>query len=353
LGILFVGSSLSELLTAPANQKECIMRRREFITLLSGAAVAFPFIARARANTVRRIGVLMAFAEGDPESERRVTAFRNELQKLSWIDGRNVRIDYRWSAGEKEQARAGANELVELQPDALVAHATVSTTALREKTLIIPIVFTTVNEPLTQGFVASFAHPGGNITGFANSPITMGGKWLEILREIAPRVQRVSVVFNPAVSPMAEAFYRSVEETGKTLGIRTTAARVLDIAEIEAVVAELGRDPAGGLIFPPDTFMTVRRKAVVDLAAQHRVPSIYANRAFAADGGLVSYSIDAAHQFRQAAEYVDRILRGAKPAELPVQQPDKFELVINVATARALDLRLPRNVVVMSTNLIE
>jgi putative ABC transport system substrate-binding protein len=295
----------------------------------------------------------MAFAEGDPESERRATAFRNELQKLGWIDGRNVRIDYRWSAGEKEQARAGAHGLVELQPDVLVAHATLSTIALREKTRIIPIVFTAVNEPLTQGFVDSFAHPGGNTTGFANSPITMGGKWLEILKELAPRVRRVSVVFNPAATPTAETFYRSVEETGKTLGIETTAARVHDIAEIEAVMAGLGRDAAGGLVFPPDTFMTVRRRTVIDLAAQHRVPSIYANRAFATDGGLMSYSIDAVDQFRQAAEYVDRILRGAKPAELPVQQPNKFELVINLGTAKALELPVPRNVVVRSTGLIE
>jgi len=330
------------------------MKRREFITLLSGTTVALPFIAWAQQpNAPRRIGVLMAFAEGDSESDRRLLALRSELQKLGWTDGRNVRIDYRWSPGEKGQAQAGAAELVQLQPDVLIAHATLSTIALRERTRIIPIVFTAVNEPLTQGFVASFANPGGNTTGFANSPLTIGGKWLEILKDIAPDVRTVSVIFNPAVTPIAETFYRSVEETGKTLGVETSAVPVSDFAEVEAVMARLGRDPRAGLIFPPDTFMTVRRKMVIELAAQHRLPAIYANRSFATDGGLISYSIDAVHQFRQAAEYVDRILRGAKPAELPVQQPNKFELVINFATAKALNLTVPRNLVVSSTELIQ
>jgi len=328
------------------------MIRRKFIALFSSATVALPFIARAQQGAPLRIGVLMAFAEEDPESRRRVAAFRNELQRLGWTDGRNVSIDYRWSRGEKDQAQAGAHELVELQPAVLVAHATLSTVALREKTRLIPIVFTAVNEPLTQGFVASNGYPGGNTTGFANSPITMGGKWLEILRELAPRVHRVSVFFNPEVTSIGEAFYRSVEETGKTLGIETTPARVFDVAEIEAAMAGLGRDSDGGAIFPPDTFMTVRRKIIVDLAAQYRVPSIYANRSFATDGGLMSYSIDSVHQFREAAQYVDRILRGAKPAELPVQQPNRFQLVINLAAAEALQLTVPRYLVAGSTELI-
>jgi ABC-type uncharacterized transport system substrate-binding protein len=330
------------------------MRRRDFAALLSVGALASPLIARAQqAQAGRRIGVLMALAERDPESERRLTALRNELQKLGWTNGHNIRIDYRWSSGDREQAWTAAEELVGLQPDVLVAHATLSTAALRANTSIIPVVFTAVNEPLRQGLIASFASPGGNTTGFANSPLTMGGKWLAILKELAPGVRKVSVTFNPVVSPAGESFFRSVKETGKTLGIETTAAPVRDNAEIETVVAGVGRDPAGGLVFPPDTFMTARRKVVVDLAAHHRVPCIYANRSFATDGGLVSYSIDAVHQFRQAAVYVDRILRGAKPAQLPVQQPNKFELVINLGTAKALGLPVSRNLVVSATDLIE
>jgi|RhiMethySRZTD1v2_1073278.scaffolds.fasta_scaffold79270_2 ABC-type uncharacterized transport system substrate-binding protein len=331
-----------------------MMRRREFTTLLSAAALGLPFIARAQqAEAGRRIGVLMGFAEEDPESERRLTALRNELQKLGWTDGHNIRIDYRWSTGEKEQAWAGAKELVGLQPDVLVGHASLSTMALRANTSVIPLVFTAVSEPLTQGLIPSFANPGGNTTGFANSPVTMGGKWLEILKGLAPDVQRVAVIFNEAVTPIAQSFCSSVEETAKALGVETTAAPVRDNAEIEAVMTGVGHDPGGGLIFPPDTFMTIRRKIIVELAARYRVPCIYANRSFATDGGLVSYSIDAVHQFRQAAAYIDRILRGAKPAELPVQQAEKFELVINLGTAKALDLRVSRNLVVGSTSLIE
>jgi putative ABC transport system substrate-binding protein len=295
----------------------------------------------------------MALAEGDPESERRLTALRDELQKLGWTVGHNIRIDYRWNSGDIEKAWKAAEELVELQPDVLVAQATPSTAALRANTTIIPVVFTGVNEPLRQGFIVSFASPGGNTTGFANSPLTMGGKWLEILKELAPRVRKATVTFNPAVSPVGESFYRSVEQTGKSLGIETTAAPVRDNVEIESVVAGVGRDPGGGLIFPPDTFMTTRRKIIVDLAAHHKVPCIYANRSFVTDGGLVAYSIDAVHQFREAAVYVDRILRGAKPAQLPVQQPNKFELVINLGAAKALDLPISRNLIVSATDLIE
>jgi putative ABC transport system substrate-binding protein len=329
------------------------MKRREFITLISGA-VAFPFSARGeQSGRVQRIGVLMAFEENDRESERRITALRQGLQELGWKEGFNLRVDFRWGAGDQDLAQAAAQELVAQQPDVIVAHATLSVIALRAETSTLPIVFSAVNEPVTQGFVTSLAHPGGNITGFTNLEPTVGAKWLEVLKEVAPRVRRVAVMLNPDVTPIAVPFSRSIQQAAEKFEVEVVLAPVHGPADIERFIPIWGQDPAGALIFPPDTFLTVHRKQIVELTARHQMPAISANRSFAADGCLLSYSINAVDQFRQVAGYVDRILRGAKPGDLPVQQPTKFELVINLSTAKALGLEVPATLLALADEVIE
>jgi putative ABC transport system substrate-binding protein len=329
------------------------MRRREFITLVGGAAT-WPFAARGeQSERVQRIGVLMAFEERDPESERRITALRRGLQELGWREVLNVGVDFRWGAGDQDLAQAAAQELVGLQPDVIVAHASLSVMALRRETSTLPIVFSAVNEPVTQGFVTSLAHPGGNITGFTNLEPTVGAKWLEVLKEIAPRIRRVAVMFNPDATPIAIPFSRSIQEAAEKFEVEVVLAPVYAPADIEKLITMWGQAPAGGLIFPPDTFLTVHRKQIVDLAARHQIPAISANRSFAADGCLLSYSINAVDQFRQVAGYVDRILRGAKPGDLPVQQPTKFDLVINLSTAKALGLEVPATLLALADEVIE
>jgi len=330
------------------------MKRREFIMLVGGAAATWPLSARAeQVDRIRRMGVLMAFEENDPESERRITALRHELQELGWWEGVNVRIDFRWGGGDQGRARAGAQELVGLQPDVIVGHATLSMIALRQETRTVPIVFTAVNQPVAQGFVASLAHPGGNITGFTNLDPTVGGKWLELLKDIAPNVKRVAVMFNPDATPIAIPFSRSAQAAAEKFSVDVVLSPVHGPGDIERVMTMLGDRPDGGLIIPPDTFMTVHRKLVIELATRHRIPAISANRSYAADGCLLSYSINAVYQFRQVAVYADLILRGKKPADLPVQQPTTFQLVINLRTARALGLTVPRGLLWMADEVIE
>jgi putative ABC transport system substrate-binding protein len=320
------------------------MRRREIVTFFGGAVALplfWPLAARAQ-DRVRRIGVLMAFAENDPEGLARVAAFREDLQKLGWVEGRNIRIDARWATpGDAEARQRFAQELVALQPDLILSYGTPATTTMLQQTRTIPIVFVQVSDPVGSGFVASFPQPGGNVTGFITMEPTMAGKWLELLKEIAPRVARSSLLFNPATAPYAEYFLNPFKAAAASFGVEAIAAPVRDTSELASVIAAQAREPNGGLVVMPDTFTTVHRAEITSLAARYRLPAVYPYRFFADVGGLLSYGNDRLDPFRRVASYADRILKGAKPGELPVQAPVKFELVINLKTAKALGLDVP------------
>jgi putative ABC transport system substrate-binding protein len=330
------------------------MKRREFITLLGGAAAAWPLAARAQqAQRVRRIGVLMNTSETDPETPVRLSAFRQGLQFLGWKAGQNVRIDYRWGMGDVAQTRVAVAEPLGLTPDVILANATTATKGFQEAGVTVPIVFIGVSEPIAQGFVQSLSHPGGNMTGFTNLEPTIGGKWVELLKEMAPATDRVAVIFNPKNAPNAELFASAVSSAGQALSIGSNVFPVDDPADIEPVVKMFGGQPGGALILPPDTFTTFHRKRIAELARRHRVPAISAFRHITADGGLASYGVDVPDQFRLAASYVDRILRGERVGELPVQQPTRFELVINLNTAKALAIEIPPTLLARADEVIE
>jgi putative ABC transport system substrate-binding protein len=317
------------------------MRRREFMTLLGGAA-AWPLAARSeQPDRVRRIGVLMGYGETDREGQAFVAAFREGLQKLGWVENRNMRIDYRWATPDDAGSiQRCAKELVALQPDLILSNNTPTTVALLQQTRTIPIIFALV-DPIVTGFVVGLPRPGGNATGFIVIEGSMAGKWLELLKEIAPRVTRVAFLFNPATAPGAEQFLEAFKTAAGSLAVDAIVAPVHDISELELVVAAHAREPNGGLIIMPSGFTTIHRIEITSLAARYRVPAVYPSRFFTELGGLLSYGNDFIDNFRRAAVYVDRILRGAKPSELPVQAPVKFELVINLKTAKALDLDVP------------
>jgi putative ABC transport system substrate-binding protein len=328
-------------------------RRREFITLLGAAAAAWPLSVRAQQpERMRRIGVLIFYAESDPEAQTRLAAFREQLQKLGWAEGRNVRIDYRWYIGDAEKARAGAAELVALAPDVILSNGAAGLTMLQQATQTVPIVFALIGEPVERGYVQSLAHPGGNITGFTNLEFTVGTKWVELIKEMAPSITRVAVMFNP-ITPLAIQFFHSAELAARNFAVEPVMARIHSPAEIEATISALGSERGAGLIVVPDGFTQNHRKLVIGLTTRYRVPAIYPFRFFADDGGLISYGIDTVNTFRQAAMYVDRILRGAKPADLPVQQPTKFELVINLKTAKTLGLEVPPMLLARADEVIE
>jgi putative ABC transport system substrate-binding protein len=331
------------------------MIRREFITLLGGAAVAWPVAARAQQpERMRRVGVLMIPAEYDPQGRLRAVAFQQSLEKLGWTLGRNLAIDYRWNISDVERARAAAAQLLSLAPDVLLANGSPALPAAQQATSSVPIVFTVVNEPVAMGFVASLARPGGNVTGFANVEPTLGAKWLELLREIAPRIKRATVIFNPEANPSAALFSHSAEAAAQKLAVEVIVAPVRQPAEIEATIRMIGREGGGGgLLFPTVNFTALHRTLIFELAARYRLPAIYARRFFPDEGGLVSYGPDVVDQFRRAATYVDRILRGEKPGDLPVQQPTKFDLVINLKTAKALGLDVPASVLARADEVIE
>jgi putative ABC transport system substrate-binding protein len=318
------------------------MRRREFVTLLGGAAAAWPLAARAQQpDRMRRIGVLMAYAESDPEAQAWLAAFREGLQKLGWMESRNIQTDTRWANVDAESLQRFAQELVALQPDLILSHTTPATAALLQQTRTIPIIFVNVTDPVGSGFVASFPRPGGNVTGFIFMEPTMSGKWLELLKEIAPRVNRVAFLFNPATAAYAEYYLKPFKAAAASFAVEALAAPVRDRSELESVVAAQAREPNGSLIVMSDSFMSVHRIEVTSLAARYRLPTIYPYRFFAELGGLLSYGPDPSDNFRHAAIYADRILKGAKPSELPVQAPVKFELVINLKTAKALGFDVP------------
>jgi putative tryptophan/tyrosine transport system substrate-binding protein len=329
-------------------------KRRDFITLLGGAAAAWPLAARAQqAERIRRIGVLINLTADDPEGRARLAAFLEGLRELGWTDGRNIQIETRFGGGDVGRIRAHAAELVALAPDVIVANTTPVTRAVRQATSSIPIVMAAVNDPVDQGFVSSLAHSGGNITGFSFIDFQMVGKWLEMLKEAAPGVSRAILMFNPNTGPHYYVYLRSFEAMPRSIAVDVTAAPVRDTTEVEETIANLGREPGGGLIVAPDGFTTIHQHLIIRLAQQHRLPAVYALRTFVAQGALMSYGPDAYDVLRRSASYVDRILKGEKPADLPVQQPTKFELLINVATAKAIGLTVPPTLLARADEVIE
>jgi len=332
-----------------------MISRRDFITLLGGAAAAWPVAARAQqGERMRRIGVLMAFAEGDLEGQANVAAFREGLQNLGWAESRNIRVDTRWATPADAGARQRfTKELVALQPDLILSHGTPTTATLLQQTRTISIIFLNVSDPVGSGFVTSFPRPGGNATGFIPMEPTMAGKWLELLKEIAPRVTRVIFLFNPATAPYSEYYQNPFRAAAASFAVETISAPVRDTSELESVVATQARAQNGGLIVMPDTFTTSHRAEITSLATRHRLPAVYPFRAFAELGGLLSYGNDRVDVFRRAASYADRILKGEKPADLPVQAPTKYELVINLKTAKALGLDVPPTLLALADEVIE
>jgi putative ABC transport system substrate-binding protein len=329
------------------------MHRREFIAVVGGAAV-LPMAANAqRADRVRRIGVLMSFAENDPEGQARFAAFRESLRGLGWSEGRNMTIEARWTPADFKAMQRSATELVGLQVDVILSATTPTTTALRQQTTTIPIVFANVSDPVGSGFVASLSRPGGNATGFINLEASIAGKWLELLKEIAPEVAEAAVVFNSTTAPYAEYYLNPFKIAGQSLGVNTIAMPVSSPSGLEAAIAGLARDRKGGLIVMPDSFTTAHGPHIISLAAHHRVPAVYPYRSFAKLGGLMSYGIDQHDNFRRAAIYVDLVLKGAEPSELPVQVPVKFELAINMNTAKTLGLNVPGTLVARADEVIE
>jgi len=330
------------------------MRRREFITLLGGAA-GWPLAARAQqADRIGKIGVLMGWPESDPEAQSERAAFVQELQKLGWADGRNLRIDTRWAApADPESMHRLAKELVALRPDLLLSQSTPATTALLQETRTIPVIFGIVADPIGSGFVASFPRPGGNATGFAVAEPTQAGKWMELLKEIAPRVTRVAVLFNPAMATFAEFWLKPFQAAAPSFAVEVILAPVHNTSELESVIAAQASEPNSGLFVMPDAFTITYRVEVTSLAARYRLPAVYAFRFFTKLGGLLSYGEDLTDNFRRAATYADRILKGEKPSELPVQGPVKFELVINRKTAKELDLTIPSSLLATADEVIE
>ena len=332
------------------------MRRREFIGLVGVATVARPIVARAQqASRMRRIGLLTTFSDSDALAEGWLTAFRKGLDELGWRDGHNVQIDYRRAAGDAERLRVFAKDLVTLQPDVVFAVTTPAVASLLRETHTLPIVFAQVSDPVGSGFAASLARPGGNVTGFTNINIeaSIGGKWLELVTQIAPAVRRVIMIYNPPTAPFANYYLRPFEAAGTAQGVQARPAAVDSDTEIENTLDSLAREPGGGFVVLPDTFTGIHRDQIVSLAAHYRLPAVYPFRWFAEIGGHLSYGIDSDDMFRRAASYVDRILKGEKPAELPVQAPTKFEMVINLKTAKALGIGVPPMLLATADEVIE
>ena len=328
------------------------MRRRAFIAGLGGAA-AWPLVGHAQQNErLRRIGVLGGYAANDPEVAPRVAALQQGLEGLGWSVGRNVQIEYRWAGGDTDRIRAYATELVTQSSDLVLTSTTPTLRALQQATRTIPIVFVAISDPVGDGFVASLAHPGGNTTGFSSHDPAMAGKWLELLKECAPGIVRVAIIFNPDTAPHS-VYLPLLNAAAPVFSVKLVEAAVRNVTEIETVIADLGGQPGGGLIVMPDSSNAVHRQLILALAAQHRVPAIFYRRYFATGGGLMSFGADDVDQHRRAATYMDRILRGAKPADLPVQAPTKFELIINLKTAKALGLEIPPSLLARADEVIE
>jgi putative ABC transport system substrate-binding protein len=329
------------------------MRRREFITLASSAAIAWPLAAHAQqGERVRRIGVLMSTAVDDPQDPARLAAFAQGLQELGWTIGRNLRIDYRWGASSPDNTHKYAAELVALAPEVMLASGTIALTATQQISHAIPIVFVNLVDPVSGGFVESLARPGGNTTGFLLFEFSTSGKWLELLKEIAPRVTRVAVLRDPTLA-FASGQLGAIQSAASQLGVEFRPVDVRDAREIERGITDFARGSNGGLIVTAGTRAREHHKLIIELAAQHRLPAVYFNRLFVEAGGLISYGTDTIDPFRRAANYVNRILKGEKPGDLPVQAPTKYELVVNLKAAKALDLKLPATVLARADEVIE
>ena len=329
------------------------MRRREFITLVGGAAAAWPLAARAQQpERMRRLGILMAFAENDPEGQQRVAAFVQGLRELGWTEGGNIHIDYRWAGADVGRIRSAAAELIDLKPDAIVAQTALTVAPLQQMTTTIPIVFLNIVDPVSSGFVASLARPGGNITGFTPAEMSMRGKLLGVLKEVAPRISRVGVLYNPAQAPQLGQ-WRAIETAAPSLGVQVSAAGAANADEITHGIEAFANEPGGGMIVLSNPVNDTNRGLIIALMARSLMPAIYAYPHYVREGGLVSYGVDPIVQFRQAATYIDRILKGAKPADLPVQQPTKFDLTVNLKTAKALGLTIPPSLLATADEVIE
>ncbi|MFZ0624267.1 MAG: ABC transporter substrate-binding protein [Pseudolabrys sp.] len=330
------------------------MRRREFIGLLGSAVAAWPLSVRAQQGEgVRRIGVLMARKTDDAEGQKQFAALRQGLAELGWSEGKAFHVETRWTVADAAEALKFAQELVALKPDVLVVNGTPSLIAMRQVTSTIPIVFVSVADPVGQGFIPSLARPGANITGFSAEEASMGGKWLELLKELAPRVTRIAIVYNPKTAPYGPMFFPAMQAAAPRMAIALSISPVHTAADIERVISGIGREPGGGLIVVPDSFMFGQRQHIIALATKYRLPAIYPLRIFIPDGGLIAYGIERVDMFRRTANYVDRILRGASPVELPVQQPTKFELAINLKTAKALGLSVPSSMLLSADEVVE
>ena len=334
------------------------LRRRDFIALLGGAGLLLAAKARrARAQQperMRRIGVLMSLAANDPEAQVRVAAFEKGMRDLGWVEGRNLQIVYRWAPGDAANLlRSHARELVGAAPDLILANSTPVTLALQEQGHTVPVVFVQVTDPVGQGLVASLAHPGGNLTGFTSFEFSIGTKWLEMLKVVAPHITRVALVFNPKTAPFADLFWRPVEAAASSFDVTAVSAAAHDAAEIENVLDVFAREPNGGLMVLPEVSTMNHRDLIITIAARHRLPAIYPFRSFAASGGLLSYGTDVSDVFQRAASYVDRILKGARPGELPVQGPTKFELVMNLRAAKMLGIAMPPLLLARADEVIE
>jgi putative ABC transport system substrate-binding protein len=329
------------------------MRRRDFITLLGGAAAAWPLAVRAQqGERIRRIGVLMSVAAEGPEGQARLAAFLKGLQQLGWTDGNNVRIEHRWGAGDAERIRSYAAELVALSPDVILASGDIVGLALRQATRTVPIVFTLIADPVGAGLVESLAHPGGNITGFSVYEYSLSGKWLELLKEIAPGVTRAAVLRDPTITAGVGQF-AVIQSVASSIGLDVSPVNLCDAGEIERAVTAFSRSPNGGPVVTASALSLVHSALILALAAQHKLPAVYPRRSFVGAGGLIFYGFDALDQVRRAAGYVDRILKGEKPANLPVQAPTKYELVINLKTAKALGLEVPPTLLARADEVIE
>jgi putative tryptophan/tyrosine transport system substrate-binding protein len=330
------------------------VRRREFITLVGGAAAAWPRVARAQqAGSVRLIGVLMDYAASDQTAQSLVTAFRETLAKLGWKEDSNLRIEVRWSAGNADKVRAFAKELVDLRPDAILGRGTPESLALSHETGTIPIVFAAVSDPIGSGFAANLTHPGRNMTGFTNVEPTVGGKWVQLLKEIAPRTSHMALLFNTTTAAPVQFYLPSIQAAAQSLDVKVSTAPIHAKDEIEGAIAALARDPGGGLIVLPDTFNLTNRDLIIPLATRYGVPTVSNNPVYGESGALITYGVDFTELLRQAAGYIDRILKGAMPADLPVQNPTKFELVINLKTAKALGLTVSNAMQLLANEVIE
>lgn len=330
------------------------MRRRGFAIGVTVVTLAFSCGLRAqKSQRMRRIAVLMGYAETDPEARLRLITFKESLATLGWVEDHNVKFDVRWGGGDPNRLSIHAKELVGLRPDVILSNTTPATAAVHEETKTIPIVFAVVADPVGSGFIQSLSRPGGNITGLLYLESTLAAKWLELLKQVAPQVKQVAVMFNPETAPYVEYYLQPLNNGAARLGIKTFTAHVGSDADIEKTIAVLGREVGNGLIGMVDGFLLVHRKAIIAEAARYRVPAMYYSTPFVEDGGLISYGVDAVDLFRRAAPYVDRILRGAKPQDLPVEQPTKFELAINMSTARAMGITFPHSILLSADKVIE